>query len=155
MELLILSVCCELKRTIAWKCYNYPVRILSLFMLQYLSTGIWHASFVLLLVAFFFKLIQENARCRFCLHWNFVVYNTVMRVSIALVQGLLMILWRVSFYSVKLCLLFVLHICLQLNQADLQCFSGKGAFFFLKGKLKITAEYWKPVKYLESIWRLS
>ena len=53
MELLILSVCCELKRTIAWKCYNYPVRILSLFMLQYLCTGIWHASFVLLLVAFF------------------------------------------------------------------------------------------------------
>ena len=102
-----------------------------------------------------FFLIQENARCRFCLHWSFVVYNTVMRVSIVLVQGLLMILWRVSFYSVKLCLLFVLHICLQLNQADLQCFSGKGAFFFLKGKLKITAEYWKPVKYLESIWRLS
>ena len=149
MELLILSVCCELKRTIAWKCYNYPVRILSLFMLQYLYTGIWHASFALLLVAFFF--LTHSRKCRFCLHWNFVV----MRVSIALVQGLLMILWRVSFYSVKLCLLFVLHICLQLNQADLQCFSGKGAFFFLKGKLKITAEYWKPVKYLESIWRLS
>ena len=95
--------------------------------------------------------LTHSRKCRFCLHWNFVV----MRVSIALVQGLLMILWRVSFYSVKLCLLFVLHICLQLNQADLQCFSGKGAFFFLKGKLKITAEYWKPVKYLESIWRLS
>ena len=59
MELLILSVCRELKQTIAWKCYNYPVRILSLFMLQYLYAGIWHASFVLLLFAFFLNSFKK------------------------------------------------------------------------------------------------
>ena len=78
-----------------------------------------------------------------------------MRVSIALVQGLLMILWRDSFYSVKLGVyLFYIFVFSSIKQIC-NVLAARASFFFLKGKLKITAEYWKPVKYLESIWRLS
>ena len=150
MELLILSVCRELKRTIAWKCYNYPVRILSLFMLQYLYTGIWHASFALLLVAFFF--LTHSRKCqvsilftlKFCRDEGFNCTRT--RFTYDIVKGQFLFSKALS----SICFTYLSSA----QSSRFAMFSGKGAFFFLKGKLKITAEYWKPVKYLESIWRL-
>ena len=90
MELLILSICCELERTIAWKCYNYPVRILSLFMLQYLYTWIWHALFVFLLFAFFFNSFKQMPGLNFVYIVIFLFTIPWMRVSIVLVQVLLL-----------------------------------------------------------------
>ena len=153
MELLILSVCRELKRTIAWKCYNYPVRILSLFMLQYLCTGIWHASFVLLLVAFF----SHSRKCqvsilftlKFCrLQYRDEGFNcTRTRFTYDIVKGQFL-------FSKALSSICFTYLSSAQSSRFAMFLAARASFFFLKGKLKITAEYWKPVKYLESIWRL-
>ena len=56
-----------------------------------------------------------------------------MKVSIALVQGLLMILWRDSFYSVKLGVyLFYIFVFSSINQIC-NVLAARASFFFSQG----------------------